>query len=178
MDNNILSKIWVGKTTTNIHLLQFKNSRSLTKNTDFESRYIRTHTAEKQCKISNITFTIFAIFLLKYFNKNCHPEYFRVYFSWWNRQTCLKVIHSNTKNAKSKDRQSQASYLRTPHFSALNNIFIEKYFWNACRLFWYCYWYWYCSSGAKLSQKNTLAQNIHLRFHTMTSKKIVRVILV
>ena len=32
----------------------------------------------------------------------------------------------------------------------------------------------YFSSGAVLPQKNTSVQNNHLRFHTMTSKKMVR----
>ena len=32
----------------------------------------------------------------------------------------------------------------------------------------------YFSSGAALPQKNTSVQNNHLRFHTMTSKKMVR----
>ena len=35
MDNNILSKIWVGMSTTNIHLLQFKIQSHL-QNADFE----------------------------------------------------------------------------------------------------------------------------------------------
>ena len=33
---------------------------------------------------------------------------------------------------------------------------------------------WEHTSGAMLPQKNTLAQNNHLQFHTMTSKKVVR----
>ena len=35
------------------------------------------------------------------------------------------------------------------------------------------FWTWYFSSGAALPQKNTSVQNNHLRFHTMTSKKMV-----
>ena len=48
MDNNMVSKIWVGMFTTNIHL------RKTWKNMDFECRYVRTHAEEKTSKISNI----------------------------------------------------------------------------------------------------------------------------
>ena len=39
--------------------------------------------------------------------------------------------------------------------------------------FGHCFGHWYFSSGAALLQKNTSVQNNHLRFHTMTSKKMV-----
>ena len=55
MDNNMVSKCWVGMSTTDIHLLQFKIT---CKNADFECRYIRTQTKEKTFKISNSTFAI------------------------------------------------------------------------------------------------------------------------
>ena len=39
MDNNVVSKIWVGMSTTNIHLLQFKiQSHLKKKNANFECR--------------------------------------------------------------------------------------------------------------------------------------------
>ena len=66
MDNNMVSKIWVGMPTTNIHLLQFK-IQSHCKNADFECQYIRTHTEENPSEISNITVTILPFFLQKYF---------------------------------------------------------------------------------------------------------------
>ena len=56
MDSNIVSNIWLGMSTTSIHLLKFK--------------------------ISNITFAILLFFSQKYL----HLEYFGVYFSWWNHQ--------------------------------------------------------------------------------------------
>ena len=46
MDNIIVSKILVGMSTTNIDLLQSK-FKVTCKNGDFECRYIRTHTEEK-----------------------------------------------------------------------------------------------------------------------------------
>ena len=42
MDNNMVSKIWVGMSTINIHLLQFKIQSHLQK-----CRYIRNHSEEK-----------------------------------------------------------------------------------------------------------------------------------
>ena len=50
----IVSKIWVGMSTTNIHLLPFSHLQKR----GLECRYIRTHTEEKLSKISNITFAI------------------------------------------------------------------------------------------------------------------------
>ena len=89
------------------------------KNADFECRYIRTHTEKETSKISNVTLAI-----LPFSHKNiltkCHPGYSGVYFSWWNHHMCMKVVHSYTKNAKSKVRQSQVYYLRTTRSSALN----------------------------------------------------------
>ena len=57
MDNNMVSEIWVGMSTTYIHLLWFK-IQSYLQNADFECRYIRIYTDEKPSKISNITFVI------------------------------------------------------------------------------------------------------------------------
>ena len=53
-----VSKIWVRMSTTNISLLQFRISSSENEDVDFECRYIRTHTKEKPCKISDITLAI------------------------------------------------------------------------------------------------------------------------
>ena len=41
---------------------------------------------------------------------NCHSAYFRVYISEWNYPMHFKMVHSNTKNAKSRVRQSQMCY--------------------------------------------------------------------
>ena len=46
MDNNMVSKIWVGMSSTNIHLLKFKIQSHLQNNVDFECLYIRTHSEE------------------------------------------------------------------------------------------------------------------------------------
>ena len=54
---------------------------------------------------------------------NSHPEYLGVYFSWCNHQMSFKMVHSNTKYAKSRGRQTQLCYLRTTHFCALKDSF-------------------------------------------------------
>ena len=51
-------KFWrVGKSTTDIHLLQFKIQVTC-KNPNFECWYIKNHTEEKSFKISNIKLAI------------------------------------------------------------------------------------------------------------------------
>ena len=115
----IVSKIWVGMITTNIHLLQFKTQGH------FQKRGVWIEEHQNSCqrntfKISNITFTI-----LPFSNKNIftdpnyHDEHFQVYYFWWNHQMRVKMVHSNTKNGKSRACQSQACYLCTTHSSAL-----------------------------------------------------------
>ena len=66
MNNNMVSKMSVGMSTTNIHLLNSKFKATF-KSVDFESRYIRTHTKDKPSKISNITFAILPIFNINIF---------------------------------------------------------------------------------------------------------------
>ena len=53
----MVNKIWVGMSTTNILLLQFK-SQSHLQNGDYKCRYSRTHSKEKASEIFNITFAI------------------------------------------------------------------------------------------------------------------------
>ena len=55
-----------------------------------------------------------------------------------------------------------------------NNNFAPSLFWSLCEFVGDCFGPRYFSSGAALPQKNTSVQNNHLRFHTMTSKKMVR----
>ena len=55
-----------------------------------------------------------------------------------------------------------------------NNNFVPSIFRSLCEFVGDCFGPRYFSSGAKLPQKNTSVQNNHLRFHTMTSKKMVR----
>ena len=54
------------------------------KNADFECHYIRTHTKQKPSKISNIKFSILPFYQKKILKLNGHPEYFGIYYSWWN----------------------------------------------------------------------------------------------
>ena len=59
----IVSKIWVGMSTTNIHSLPFSHLQKR----GLECRYtVRTHTEEKLSKISNIKIRHFAFFSCKY----------------------------------------------------------------------------------------------------------------
>ena len=55
-----------------------------------------------------------------------------------------------------------------------NNNFAPSLFRSLCEFVVDCLGPRYFSSGAALPQKNTSVQNNHLRFHTMTSKKMVR----
>ena len=55
-----------------------------------------------------------------------------------------------------------------------NNNFAPSVFRSLCELVGGCFGPRYFSLGATLPQKNTSVQNNHLRFHTMTSKKMVR----
>ena len=57
MDDNMVGKIPDEMSTTNIHLPQFKiQGHLIAKNEDFEiqSRYITTHTKEKNAKICHV----------------------------------------------------------------------------------------------------------------------------
>ena len=55
-----------------------------------------------------------------------------------------------------------------------NNNFAPSLFRSLCEFVGDCFGPRYFSLGAALPQKNTSVQNNHLRFHTMTSKKMVR----
>ena len=55
-----------------------------------------------------------------------------------------------------------------------NNNFAPSLFRSLCEFVGDCFGPRYFSSGAALPQKNTSVQNNHLRFHTMTSKMMVR----
>ena len=55
-----------------------------------------------------------------------------------------------------------------------NNNFAPPFFRSLCAFVGHCFGPRYFSSGATLPQKNTSVQHNHLRFHTMTSKKMVR----
>ena len=55
-----------------------------------------------------------------------------------------------------------------------NNNFAPSIFQSLCEFVGGCFGPRYFSLGATLPQKNTSVQNNHLRFHTMTSKKMVR----
>ena len=58
-----------------------------------------------------------------------------------------------------------------------NNNFAPSLFRSLCEFVGDCFGPRYFSSGAALPQKNTSVQNNHLWFHTMTSKKMVRSLL-
>ena len=54
------------------------------------------------------------------------------------------------------------------------NNFAPSLFLSLCEFLGDCFGLLYFSLGDVLPQKNTSVQNNHLRFHTMTSKKMVR----
>ena len=127
MENNMVRKIDL-KCQLLIFACCNSKFKATCKNRDFEWWYIRTP-SEENPQIFNITFAHFVFFSSKYFN--CHPEYFGVYFSWWNHHMHFKMVHSNTKKAKSRVYQSQVCYLHTTHSSVLNLItciFVLKMF--------------------------------------------------
>ena len=85
MDNNMVSKIWVGMSTTNIHLqvvLQFKIQSHLQNASTF-----RSYSEEKTSKISYITFPI-----LPFFHENTLTKL----PSWvlWSLLFLMKPFHS------------------------------------------------------------------------------------
>ena len=49
-----------------------------------------------------------------------------LYFSWSNHQMRFKIVHSNTKNAKTGVRQSQMCYLRATHSALKSSIYHSK----------------------------------------------------
>ena len=59
-----------------------------------------------------------------------------------------------------------------------NNNFAPSLFGSLCEFVGDCFGPRHFSSGTALPQKNTLVQNNHLRFHTMTSKRWCAVIIV
>ena len=74
---------------------------------------------------------------------------------------CKKNTHKTqeiVKVAVINDNNNFAPSLLRSLYEFVGNCFGPRYF----------------SSGAALPQKNTSVQNNHLRFHTMTSKKMVR----
>ena len=59
---------------------------------------------------------------------NCHPKYFGVYILLLMKSSgTFKMVHSDTKKAKSGVRQSQLCYLRTAHSSVLKLICFETF---------------------------------------------------
>ena len=63
MDPIVVSKIWVGMSTNNIDLLQFKSQGHL-QNEDFECRSIEPHFEETKSKIFAISVAISHFFLI------------------------------------------------------------------------------------------------------------------
>ena len=86
----------------------------------FEWRYIRTHIEEKTSTI----LTLHSPFCIKMFQLSCFPEYFIVYFSWWNHQISFKMIHSSPKNATFRVHQFQVFWLHTTHLGPLHSVMV------------------------------------------------------
>ena len=114
--NNTVSKIWVGMSTTIVHLLEFKFQSHLQKRRLWISLHQWSKLIPKKGHQKFLTFHLpFCIFCLKMLQLNCHPEYFGIYFSWWNHQIRFKMVHSSPQNAKFGVHQFQVCYLNTTH---------------------------------------------------------------
>ena len=62
VDNDMVSKIQIGMSTTNMHLIQFKHG-------SLKSGYITTHSEEYLSEFYDITFAIVHFFAYKCFNQ-------------------------------------------------------------------------------------------------------------
>ena len=123
MDNNMMRKIWVGMSTTNIHSFQFK-IKSYLQNAEFDWQCIGTHTEEKPSKISNITFAILSLSHKSNLTKLPYWVLWSLYIFLHETIRCAsKLFILTQKNAKFIDRESQVCYLRITHSFALNRCF-------------------------------------------------------
>ena len=65
---------------------------------DFEFTHV--HQQSKICNIY-IQHFVLSFFFFFFFHENtwinCHPEYFGIYFSWWNYQMRFNMVHSKKK---------------------------------------------------------------------------------
>ena len=103
---------------------------------DLECRYIRTHTKKKPSKISNITFAILPFNQEKMLKLNGRPEYFGIYYSWWNHQMRCKRVHFSIKtqnievvNLKLCNSGTTHSFVLTSYCtSPLNMLTFYMYF--------------------------------------------------
>ena len=110
-----VSKIWIRMATNDILLLQFRIQNHW-------CQYIRTHTKEKPSKISNTTFASLPSYQKKMFKLNGYPEYFGIYYSWWNHQMCSKMIHFNIKMQNLELVNLKVCNVRPTHSSVLENV--------------------------------------------------------
>ena len=79
----MVSKIWVGISTTNIHSLQFKIQSQLQKRVLCMPIHQNLIPKKNRLKFSTLH-SPFCLFLIRILKLNCRPEYFGFYFSWWN----------------------------------------------------------------------------------------------
>ena len=96
----------------------------------------------------------------------------------WNSVTGMSTEMTRIKNAVffvllSKNTHKTHKIVKVAVIND-NNNFAPSLFRSLCEFVSDCFGPRYFSSGAALAQKNTSVQNNHLRFHTMTSKKMVR----
>ena len=60
----------------------------------------KTHSSVLKFLCPHITFAILPFYQKKIFKLNGHPEYFGIYYSWWNHQMCFKMVKFNFKKCK------------------------------------------------------------------------------
>ena len=75
---NLVSKIWVGMSATNIHLLQSKIKNHLQKRRLWIPLSLNSFRRKNRKKFLTLH-APFCIFHFKNLSLNCHPEYFRIY---------------------------------------------------------------------------------------------------
>ena len=130
-----VSKIWVRMYATNIHLLQFKILKLLINMWTLNASTSGLQPRRNRLKYLTLHLP-FCLLIRK--KKNTQTEwpswvpYFGIYYSWWNYQMHLKMVHLNIKNAKSGADYSQVCNLRTTHSLVLKVSLLQTHatFWK------------------------------------------------
>ena len=116
----MVSKVWVGMSTTNVHLLQFKIQSHFQKNVDFECRYIRTH-SEGKGKKQNKTKT----------NKQTNKQKQKQKQKQKTKQKQNKAKQNKAKKEKKKRKKKR---LKFQQYISHCIVFSSKFFHFNCHL--------------------------------------------
>ena len=83
-------------------VISIQNFKVTCNNTDFQCRYNRSHAKEKPKFLT--LHSPFAFLSETNFKLNGHPEYFEIYFAWWNHQIRFKMVNFNMEKETAKSR--------------------------------------------------------------------------